>query len=194
MATADDLTLALSSHDPRRVPLERKMAQAAVAAIFRESDERGLELLLIRRAEHPDDPWSGHMAFPGGRVDPTDADPLAAAIRETSEEVDVDLPRSARHVGELSHVLAKSHGQPLPMVIVPHVFLLTEPVTPTPEPGEVAEVLFVPFDHLVDRNNRTKLERRYAGVPMTFDCYRLGDGVLWGLTLQMVDELLGMVA
>ncbi len=191
MLSAADLRRALASHAPKTIPFEGHMRKAAVAAVFREASA-GVELLLIVRAEDERDPWSGHMAFPGGRVDATDPHPLGAAIRETKEEVDLDLVASATHLGPLSHVLAKSHGKPVPLVIVPHVFLLEEPVTLTPEPNEVAETLFVPLAHLLDRSNRETMERRYAGVPLKFACYRFGERVLWGLTLQMIDELLGM--
>ncbi|HYN43940.1 MAG TPA: NUDIX domain-containing protein, partial [Thermoanaerobaculia bacterium] len=76
------LAVALSRLRTRRdddVPVTRK---AAVAVILRDGDG-GVELLFIRRAEHPRDPWSGQMGLPGGRVDPGDASPLAAALRET---------------------------------------------------------------------------------------------------------------
>ncbi|MCA9639821.1 MAG: NUDIX domain-containing protein, partial [Myxococcales bacterium] len=68
---------------------------AAVAAVLRPTDA-DTEVLLIRRAEHEGDPWSGHMAFPGGRHDPTDPDLLTTARRETLEEVGLDLSRRAR--------------------------------------------------------------------------------------------------
>ncbi|NNL85157.1 MAG: NUDIX domain-containing protein, partial [Myxococcales bacterium] len=58
--------------------------------IFRENSAH-TEVLFIERARHPDDPWSGHMALPGGRLDPVDASLRAAAERETREEVGVEL-------------------------------------------------------------------------------------------------------
>lgn len=182
----------MSTHDARAVPLERPMKKAAVAAVFAPREDAMLDLLLIRRAEHPEDPWSGHMAFPGGRVDKTDENPLQAAIRETKEEVGADLVDSAEHLGELSHVLAKARGGPYPLVIFPHVFLLDRHLDLAPEPGEVAEALYIPFDFFLDRSNRSSMTRRYSGIPMNFDCYRFEERVIWGLTLGMLDELIGM--
>ena len=73
------------------VVLEPARGFAAVAAVL----DRNLDLLLIRRAVHERDPWSGNMAFPGGRVEPEDDGPLAAALRETLEEVGLPLRRDA---------------------------------------------------------------------------------------------------
>ena len=141
-----DLRRALAGYRRARVPLSGWMKQAAVAAVARDT-ERGVELLFIRRAERSGDPWSGHMAFPGGRVDPGDADPLAAAVRETREEIDLDLRAHAELVGELSDVPAMAHGKPLPMVVVPFVFAMNTAALPTLNPNhEVQETLWVPLE------------------------------------------------
>lgn len=166
------------------------MKQAAVAAVLRERG--GVEVLLIRRAEHPKDPWSGHMAFPGGRVDPEDAGAFAAALRETREELALDLGRSGRHVGELSHLMATAHARPIPLVIAPFVFELSGDPVLSPN-DEVEEVVWVPLSFLLDPANRGSLERTFAGATFTLPCYRWEGRVIWGLTLRMLDELLGLV-
>jgi 8-oxo-dGTP pyrophosphatase MutT (NUDIX family) len=84
---------ALLSRPPARVA-EAVSARAAVALILREGTN-GLELLFIRRADHPQDPWSGQMAFPGGRAEPGEEDLKATAVRETAEEIGVDLESAA---------------------------------------------------------------------------------------------------
>jgi 8-oxo-dGTP pyrophosphatase MutT (NUDIX family) len=176
-----DLRAAVAAHKRRKLPLQSWFAGAAVAAIARE--ERGAELLFIRRALRKGDPWSGHMAFPGGRVDAGDKDPLAAAIRETREEIALDLS-AAPLLGRLSAVPTRAHGKLRPMVIEPFVFELTyEPVCELSP--EVAGVIWVPVDFFRDATNR----RTMAWKLLTLPCYHWEDCVIWGLTLRMVDEL-----
>lgn len=194
MVTAAQLATALARRRPFRVPLRGIMRQAAVAAIARDTDE-GLELLFIRRAEREGDPWSGHIAFPGGRVDGADESAEAAAVRETREEIGLDLHSAARPLGALADVMAHAHGKPLPLVIRPFVFQLV--ATPPPplvlQENEVREVLWIPLSFLADRDNRGTLPYRVAGVPIELPCYRFREHVLWGLTLKMVDELLALL-
>jgi 8-oxo-dGTP pyrophosphatase MutT (NUDIX family) len=188
----DRLRARLAAHRPKSVPIEGLMKQAAVAAILR-SSEHDTELLFIRRAAHDGDPWSGHMAFPGGRVDPGDASPLFAARRETREEIGVDLLADGPLLGELSHLLT-SPSIPIPMVIHPFVFELVR--TPDPfvlDQEEVAEALWVPLSFLRNNENRTTMQRTLKGVPFTFPCYDYQGRVIWGLTLRMTDELLELL-
>jgi 8-oxo-dGTP pyrophosphatase MutT (NUDIX family) len=189
--TLETVKQALRGHRKRTVPIESHMKQAAVAAVLREAPD--LQVLLIQRAEHPNDPWSGHMAFPGGRVDASDSGPLGAVVRETREEVALDLDREAHLVGELSHVPAIAHGKPLPMVIFPFVFAVDGDPKLDPDTSEVQEALWVPISFLLDHQNRTSIEKRIAGVPMRLPAYHLEGRLLWGLTLRMIDELMDVL-
>jgi 8-oxo-dGTP pyrophosphatase MutT (NUDIX family) len=187
-----DVQELLDHHEARLVPDQEGVKWAAVAAVMREG-EGDAELLFIHRAEHPEDPWSGQMAFPGGRVEPGDTDPLAAAVRETREELALDLDREARLIGRLSDVPAVGGGRPLPLVIAPYVFHLEG--SPELKPNyEVAAVVWVPLGFLIDRGNRSTLAWDHGHMRIPLPCYRYQDHVIWGLTFGMVDELVELLA
>ena len=166
--------------------------KAAVAAVFRAAPAaRGAELLFIRRAEHPRDPWSGHMGLPGGRVEPGDDSPLAAALRETREELGIDLASAGRPLGRLSEVRTHLGGDALPKSVVPFGFALDA----TPElvlNHEVQEAIWVPLGFLADPGNRDSLRHVHRGTTLALPCYRFEGRVIWGLTLWIVDELLAL--
>lgn len=158
---------------------------AAVAMLLRETPA-GVELLFIHRAEHPRDPWSGHMAFPGGRVEPRDEGPLATALRETQEEIGVDLAKRARLLGCLSPV--RTH-RALPRFVFPFVFEVEGELKMVLN-SEVQETMWVPLAFLADRANRGTFVWTGRGVPLPLPRYFYRERMIWGLSLSMVDELL----
>jgi 8-oxo-dGTP pyrophosphatase MutT (NUDIX family) len=169
------------------VPASEK--RAAVAAVVRERDPAvGAEVLFIRRAEKPRDPWSGHMAFPGGRRDPRDPDLLATALRETREEVGLDLS-GARLLGRLDDVEAIARGVRVGLTITPLVFAIDGDPPLRPQPEEVAEALWAPLRPLATGEARTTYPWRLGPVPVPLPGYRVGDRVVWGLTYKMLELL-----
>src|SRR5207248_637661 len=96
--------------------------RAAVAIVLRDG-VRGAEFVVIHRAHRRGDPWSGHMALPGGRQDAADSDLRATAVRETREEVGIDLARHGELLGTLDDLRAVGHGRPLDLVITPFVYM-----------------------------------------------------------------------
>lgn len=176
--TLDDVRRALA-RPPQ--PPEDAPRHAAVAAIF----VGGGELLFIRRAEVPGDPWSGHVAFPGGRVEPSDGTPEAAARRETVEEIGVDLSNAER-VGALDPLRPVS-GYPL----VVHPFVYALPARPRVRPNqEVQSVHFLGLRALLDGVGRGRMGYEWQGQALTLPCVDFDGLQLWGLTLRMVDEIL----
>lgn len=184
----ESLKQRLADFEPRRVD---GMRRAAVAAVFRPGEE-GTEVLLIHRAEHPQDPWSGHVSFPGGRVDPEDRSPQAAAVRETCEEVGLDLEHSARAIGRFSDLTAVAQGRRLGLVIEPFAYELVEEA-PLTINREVQEAFWLPLSFLSDSEQRSFLEYPFEGGAVKLPCYRYQGRVLWGLTLRMLDEVIELL-
>jgi 8-oxo-dGTP pyrophosphatase MutT (NUDIX family) len=189
----DKLRESLAEYRPEFVSNPQSWRRAAVAAVLREWEER-LELLFIRRAEHPDDPWSGHMAFPGGRVDETDADGRAAAERETLEELALDLRACGRALGRLSDLRAVGGGLALDLFIEPWVYAIEGEPELVPDHREVREFLWVPVSWLADRDNLDTLEYPHSGAVYKMPCYRYQGRVIWGLTYRMLHELLELMS
>ena len=181
----------LGDHNPRRNRLRRLMKRSAVAMILQIRDSK-LHILMIKRAEREGDPWSGHMAFPGGRMDKTDINGYAVATRETAEEVGLTLGPQDECIGRLSELNAKPHRGALGMAVSPFVFRLDREVMFTTN-YEVAEVIWIPLEFLVDAGNREEMTWTYRGVGISLPCYRYQGRCIWGLSLMMLDELLDLV-
>jgi 8-oxo-dGTP pyrophosphatase MutT (NUDIX family) len=178
----DDVRAALSSRPA--APAEPAKTRAAVALVLREG-AGGLELLFVRRAEHPEDPWSGHMAFPGGRWEPGDADLRATAVRETREEVGLDLEAGAEPLGALDEVRATARMRPLDLSIAPFVFRLLRPATPLACGPEVVSGHWLPLQQLLGPSLRSTMEYVHQGTALEFPCIRFEELVIWGLTFRM---------
>tara|TARA_B100001540_G_scaffold33607_1_gene29515 strand:+ start:145 stop:780 length:636 start_codon:yes stop_codon:yes gene_type:complete len=160
---------------------------AAVAAVMREGD-LGVEMLFIERARKVGDPWSGQMAFPGGRTSRDDAHTLATAQRETSEELGLELP-NANALGRLSDVEGGPRGTAEKLRVTPHIFLITGPRPELVPNYEVASALWVPVVALLDSNRYVEYSYPPLGSNLWPGIKVEGDRVIWGLTLRMLGDL-----
>lgn len=175
------------AHRPAK-PLSVPCAKhAAVALVLREVTGE-LELLLVRRAEHPDDPWSDHMAFPGGRAEPGDRDLVATAVRETLEEMGLDLTAAGVHLGALDEIQAMRRSGPLDLSIAPFVFRLRAPVA-LALGDEVVSAHWMSLATLMAPGTRGTLDVSIDGVTRVLPCLRIDGQVIWGLTFRMFEEL-----
>jgi 8-oxo-dGTP pyrophosphatase MutT (NUDIX family) len=166
--------------------------EAAVAAIFRIASDDALELLMIERASYAGDPWSGHIAFPGGRREPHDASLLDTALRETREETGVDISTAGRVLGALDRVNPMSPALP-PLSIAPFVALLTQE-TPLSLSDEVAGAFWVPLASL----QRTDVSREVevtlsSGVTRRVQAFVHQRYTIWGLTERILRDLLSRI-
>lgn len=159
--------------------------RAAVAMVLAPEGE-DLHLLLIKRAEHPLDPWSGHMAFPGGRHDAGDVDLVHTAVRETHEEVGVDLARHGLLIGALDEVQASARGRALELVITPYLFRVDERIETSIDETEVAVALWVPLRTFQgDRHHgTTRISRGDFRADMP--AFQFDGLTVWGLTYRMI--------
>jgi 8-oxo-dGTP pyrophosphatase MutT (NUDIX family) len=157
---------------------------AAVAVIAAPDPDA---ILLIRRSERTGDPWSGHIALPGGRHDPADRDLLETAVRETREEVGVQLGRE-HLIASLEPVIPRTRTLP-PIAIRPFVFLL--PSRPSLSlNSEVAAAAWVEVEHLLRPASHGQVELEIAGDIRVVDAYKIDHGVVWGITERILTALL----
>ncbi len=167
-------------------------SQAAVAVLLAEF--RGdTHALLIQRAEREGDPWSGHMAFPGGRREPHETDLLLTAARETHEEVGIDILAHAEPIGRLDDIRAQS-DRPMDLLIRPYVYATSTEVDPRPNADEVQTTVWVPLSTL--RTPAAAARHRYpaAGTGASFPAFQYRGFVIWGLTYRMLTGLLETIS
>lgn len=178
----------LKTRDARVVDL----AAARRAAVAMTLAPRGNELsvLLIRRAESEGDPWSGHMAFPGGHRDPEDTSLEDTAIRETREEVGIDLATHGQLVSRLDDVQAQARGHALDMVVTPFLFTLDAPRVPTIDRSEVADAIWIPLHVFRDDRFHGTTPIARGNFRADFPAFLYEGNVVWGMTYRMIRDFL----
>jgi 8-oxo-dGTP pyrophosphatase MutT (NUDIX family) len=160
--------------------------RAAVALVLRPGST-GLDILLIKRAERDNDPWSGHVALPGGREEPSDASLEETAIRETREEIGLDLVETAEILGALDDLNPVSG--PRTIVVRPFVAVLgTE--APLVLSDEVAAAFWVPVGAFTGPAGTSESIVRVRGVERRVASFRHGEYVIWGMTERILRQLL----
>jgi 8-oxo-dGTP pyrophosphatase MutT (NUDIX family) len=167
----------------RDIPGHRRAAVALLLA----GNGAGYQILFIERATHPGDPWSGNIAFPGGKVEPDDRDPRHAAERETMEELAIDLSQ-ASYLGRLSDF----DGAHLPVMLSCFVYGVPQPLGFEAN-DEVKDAFWVPVAELVAAERHGMHQFTFSGDMFESPCIRLPDPdkpVLWGLTYRMVMSFL----
>lgn len=166
------------------LPDREESAHAAVALVLA-GDATDLCVCLIRRAEHGSDRWSGHVALPGGRVDPIDPGPREAAIRETREEVGLRLDHSP-YLGSLGAQRINRNGIPGDRTLSAHVFHLGEALEPFTPNYEVAEAFWVPLRHLLDPRNAGYRPTPRDGATYDSPAVLYQGHAIWGLTYRVL--------
>jgi 8-oxo-dGTP pyrophosphatase MutT (NUDIX family) len=160
--------------------------EAAVAIVHARGAEESV--LLIRRTERDDDPWSGHWSFPGGRCEPGDEDLAHTALRELQEECGIRLGRD--HLEAALPPLSAGRRMRHVLTVAPFLFRAAGELPTVVDPEEVAEAVWVPLSLLRDPS-----QHRLSSVPrlppeMTFPAIELNGVPLWGFTYRVITDWL----
>ena len=164
---------------------------AAVALVLRPDEGGGLELLLIKRADFEGDPWSGHVALPGGRREPGDVSLERTAVRETWEETAVDIGRDGMVLGALDEVSPRTPTVRR-VIVRPYVAAVSADVAVIESP-EVAAAFWVPLAALRDAAAWITADVVAHGRPLQVPAFTHGEYVVWGLTERILRDFLRVV-
>lgn len=169
--------------------------KASVALILREHNQ-GCELLMLQRAIKAGDPWSGHMAFPGGKQDHKQEASIDTAIRETFEETSINLS-NADCLGRLSDLTTRTHNNKGLMTISPWIFQISEKSNIQLN-HESQRAIWLPLDTFAPmRREQFRwpiMELAGKSVAINLPCFRYDQAKIWGLSLIMLDEFMDLLA
>jgi 8-oxo-dGTP pyrophosphatase MutT (NUDIX family) len=163
------------------VKLPPGLTPAAVLVAIVEQPE-GLAVLLTRRQEKLT-AHAGQVSLPGGRLEPVDKDAVAAALRETAEEIGL-APERVEVIGRLDTYITGTGYE-----IVPVVGLVRAPFALNPDPGEVTELFEVPLSFIADPRNRREVTRHLQSGVRTFFVLTYGIYEIWGATAGILVNL-----
>jgi 8-oxo-dGTP pyrophosphatase MutT (NUDIX family) len=190
MLDLDHIRAALARHTPDTRASALSKRQAAVGLVLRDAPGGALEALFIRRAEHEHDPWSGHMALPGGRKDPEDPSLAAAAMREIFEEVGLMVGEEML-LGRLDDIKA-GLLEVYDLSVSPFVFYYPNAGALTLN-HEVAEAPWLPLAHFANTQNVTPYILHWNDAERVFPAFEVGSYRIWGLTYRVLRAFFGLL-
>ena len=185
------LMRSLADQPPVVVQPEPHMRLAAILLALRARSDGEPELLMIKRADAEGDPWSGHVACPGGRMEPDDRDLAVTAVRETFEETGVDVARDGRLLGHLDDISPRTPALP-PIVIRPYVALVRAGVEIAPS-REVAAAFWVPVSALREQTAWGIGRVQVGSVLREVSVFQHGEYIVWGLTERVLRQFLDYI-
>lgn len=178
---------------PRRAAVVLVLRVAPTGAADAPHAPGGLELLLVKRAEYPGDPWSGHVAFPGGRREPGDPDLWHTAARETREETGLDLLPAGHVLGTLDELYPRTPVLP-PIVVRPYVAVATAAAGDDALvlSDELADAFWVPLTHFAAPGVSAERVVTARGGPLTVSSYVWDGHTVWGMTERILRQFLAL--
>lgn len=180
----------LAAHNPLEDGTSK--ARAAAVAIILRPRSSDLDVLFIRRAEYHLDPWSGQVAFPGGRHEPADGDLLDTAMRETMEEIGVELRGRFELLGRLDDL--HSPTIKLPNVFVRPYVIAVRDVADFQLSHEVAEAFWVPLSFLTALSSWQQTSVQARGLSFDVRACLFDGKIIWGMTERILTQLLDLTS
>jgi len=177
----------LSRQEP--IPDTPVASGCAAAAIILAGEGEALKVCFIKRADREGDPWSGHMALPGGRTSETDLTVQRTAEREVEEEIGLNLSPELL-IGRLPDLPILRFGTDTGFVLSIFVYYLGPVLSPLVPNHEVAEAFWIDLDYLWDLEHRSCFDAVYGDRHVTAPAIRVGENLIWGLTFRVL-ELFG---
>ena len=163
------------------VPPNRRLRPAAVLCALAPREGAFQVILTLRSSQLKT--HAGQVAFPGGKIDPTDPSPMAAALREAEEEIGL----TSDQVEILGPIDRYETGTGF--TITPFIGICSPAFRPIAEEGEVAEVFETPLDFLMDARNRERRSVEFQGAMRHYYAYDWQDKLIWGATAGMLKAL-----
>lgn len=176
----------LATHVP--VVDETSDARAAAVALVLRPRGADVDILFITRAEYELDPWSGQVAFPGGRREPADGELLETALRETMEEIGIDLRGRFALLGRLDDLRSKTVK--LPNVFVRPFVLKVGDIEGFQLSPEVADAFWVPLSFLTTASSWKPTKVRARGLLFDVNACHFEGRIIWGMTERILSQLL----
>ncbi len=182
---------ALDAHKAVGAGKDEGARRAAVALIFRGGEGGAPELLFIKRADYPADPWSGQIAFPGGREEAGDANLADTAVRETREETGIDLRSDGIVIGTLDELRPQTTRLPA-ITVRPYVVLLNRADSLLLS-DEVALAFWVPLEELRQAGSWRDTSVFARGIQLSARAFHHEGHVIWGMTERILAQLLALL-
>jgi 8-oxo-dGTP pyrophosphatase MutT (NUDIX family) len=184
---------ALSTREPAVAERDEPFKEAAVALVLRASAEMDAELLLIRRATRSGDPWSGQIGLPGGNRSHADGTLEDTALRETAEELGLDLRAHGTRLGVLDELRPRIAVLP-PIIVRPYVW----GIEPSPDlalvmSDEVAEYRWISLSELFAPATRVQVAVEARNVRRQVEALQSGDFTIWGMTERILSSLQSII-
>ena len=176
----------------REISADDGYTKASVSVVLNIANDKPAAL-FIKRTENPGDSYSGHVAFPGGKMSEADNSPLDTAVRETVEEVGINLNDDSICIGRLDDLKPLNPNGPR-FIVSPFIFILQNRINVRINKDEVEQYMWITLEHLSDLNNMRIRYKERGGETIEDYVYSYRNFLIWGMTGRIINSLIKEVS